>query len=105
MGTPIGRLIRPFRRGVAMSVNYFKRYRMELDLRSRRSIVPLVPQGYRLLSWEPSLLYDHADVKFLSFRDEIDADVFDCLGELDGCQRLMREISEKDGFVPSATWL
>ena len=88
-----------------MSVSYFKRYRMELDLRGRRPIAPYSPPGYRLLPWEPNLLYDHADVKYLSFRDEIDADVFDCLGELDGCQRLMQEISQKDGFLPSATWL
>lgn len=88
-----------------MSVNYFKRYRMEMDLRGRRPMAPFAPPGYRLLPWEPSLLYDHADVKFLSFRDEIDADVFDCLGDLDGCQRLMHEISNKDGFLPAATWL
>lgn len=87
-----------------MSVSYFKRYRMEMDLRGQR-IVPYTPRGYRLLPWEPNLLYDHADVKYLSFRDEIDADVFDCLGDLDGCQRLMQEISQKDGFLPSATWL
>lgn len=88
-----------------MSVSYFKRYRMEMDLRGRRPIEPFAPSGYRLQPWTPNLLYDHADVKYLSFRDEIDADVFECLGDLDGCQRLMREISQKDGFLTSATWL
>ena len=44
-------------------------------------------------------------MKFLSFRDELDAVVFPCLGELESCQRLMQEISERDGFVPEATWL
>jgi ribosomal protein S18 acetylase RimI-like enzyme len=88
-----------------MSVNYFKRYRMELDLRGRRLVTPIAPAGYRLLPWQPGLLTDHAEVKYLSFRNEIDADVFDCLGEFDGCRRLMQEISLKDGFLPAATWL
>jgi ribosomal protein S18 acetylase RimI-like enzyme len=88
-----------------MSVNYFKRYRMEFDLRGRRFALPFLPRGYRILPWHRDLLADHADVKFASFRNEIDADVFNCLGELDGCQRLMQEISLKDGFLPEATWL
>ena len=88
-----------------MSVSYFKRFRMEFDLRGRRSIPVFVPQGYRLLAWQPELLHDHAEAKYLSFRNEIDADVFECLADLDGCQRLMNEISLKDGFLPEATWL
>src|SRR4051812_34286442 len=88
-----------------MSVSYYKRYRMEFDLRTRRSVPLFAPRGYRLVPWQPGLLADHAEVKYLSFRDEIDADVFSCLGELDGCNRLMREISTKDGFLPEATWL
>ena len=92
-------------RGAAMSVSYFKRYRMELDLRGRRPSPAFAPRGYQLLPWRPDLLSDHAEVKYLSFRHEIDADVFNCLGDLDGCQRLMSEISMKDGFLPEATWL
>jgi GNAT superfamily N-acetyltransferase len=88
-----------------MSVSYFKRYRMEFDLRMRRSIPVFVPNGYRLLAWQPELLSGHAEAKYMSFRNEIDADVFECLAELDGCQRLMHEISLKDGFLPEATWL
>ena len=88
-----------------MSVSYFKRYRMELDLRGRRTTPLFAPRGYRLVPWTANLLADHAEVKYLSFRDEIDADVFTCLGEIEGCQRLMQEISEKDGFLPEATWL
>lgn len=88
-----------------MSVSYFKRYRMEVDLRGRRTLPLFAPRGYRLLPWHPDLLSEHAEVKYQSFRDEIDADVFSCLGELAGCQRLMQEISRKDGFLPEATWL
>ncbi len=88
-----------------MSVSYFKRYRMECDLRKRLVSPPELPSAYRLLSWSPERLADHAEAKFQSFRNEIDADVFVCLGEADGCHRLMEEISRKDGFVPEATWL
>ena len=88
-----------------MSVNYFKRYRMEMDLRGRRFLPVWVPPGYRLLAWHPELVDEHAVAKFESFRNEIDAGVFDCLGDLAGCRRLMQEISHKDGFLPEATWL
>jgi ribosomal protein S18 acetylase RimI-like enzyme len=88
-----------------MSVSYYKRYRMEFDLRVGNAIPLFAPHGYRLLPWHRDLLADHADVKYQSFRDEIDAGVFSCLGELHGCQRLMQEISLKDGFLPEATWL
>jgi GNAT superfamily N-acetyltransferase len=47
----------------------------------------------------------HARTKFRAFRDELDAIVFPCLGELEGCRRLMREIRGKSGFLPAATWL
>jgi ribosomal protein S18 acetylase RimI-like enzyme len=88
-----------------MGVNYFKRYRMELDLRGRRFLPVLVPPGYRLLAWRPELVDAHAQAKYESFRNEIDAGVFDCLADLPGCQRLMHEICQKDGFLPEATWL
>jgi len=88
-----------------MSVSYFKRFRMELDLRGRQFSPAYVPAGYRLVPWDPELLAEHAAAKYQSFRDEIDADIFNCLAELDGCQRLMQEISLKDGFLPEATWL
>jgi ribosomal protein S18 acetylase RimI-like enzyme len=88
-----------------MSVSYFKRYRMELDLRGKRFLPVFMPTGYRLVAWEPDMLAEHAITKFHSFRNEIDADVFECLADLNGCHRLMHEISLKDGFLPEATWL
>ena len=57
------------------------------------------------MPWHPSLLDAFAAAKFASFRTEIDANVFPCLGELDGCRRLMAEIIRKPGFLPEATWL
>jgi ribosomal protein S18 acetylase RimI-like enzyme len=88
-----------------MVLTYFKRYRMEIDLIDRHGLRPVLPEGYSLVPWEPTLLETHGEVKFLSFRDTIDANVFPCFGELSGCQRLMQEISRKEGFLPQTTWL
>lgn len=88
-----------------MSVTYFKRFRMEYDLEGPLFAVPELPPGYSLVAWDDDLVEAHADVKFRSFRSEMDANVFPCLGERDGCQRLMSEISRRSGFVPEATWL
>jgi GNAT superfamily N-acetyltransferase len=88
-----------------LNLRYHKRFQMELDLRRwRRQAVGLHPD-YRLRSWSDELLREHAEAKYHSFRDELDAVVFPCLGERASCQRLMEEICERDGFVPEATWL
>ena len=87
-----------------MGLSYFKRYRMEIDL-GRPLPQAALPPGYRFVAWEPRLLNVHADTKYHSFRGEIDANVFPCLGDYEGCVRLMTDISEKDGFLPGATWL
>ena len=88
-----------------MSLTYFKRYRMELDLFGRDFTLPHPPRGYYVLPWHSSLLEAHATVKHLSFRDEIDANVFPCFNDLASCGRLMAEIARKKGFLPEATWL
>jgi len=88
-----------------MSVSYFKRFRMEVDLRGRSFERVALPPGYRLLSWDPDQIHDHAEAKYFSFRHEIDADVFTCLGDSEGCIRLMTEISDREDFLPEATWL
>ena len=90
--------------GSSMGLTYFKRFRMEIDLVGG-DFAARLPRGYRLVAWDESLIETHADVKFASFRSEIDSNVFPCLGDLVGCHRLMHEISQKDGFLPSATWL
>ena len=83
---------------------YFKRFRMDADLSAPRRPLPL-PAGYRFVSWNDALLDVHARTKHRSFRGEIDAVVFPCLGNIEGCRRLMREIRNKPGFLPAATWL
>ncbi|MGI9427714.1 MAG: GNAT family N-acetyltransferase [Bythopirellula sp.] len=88
-----------------MNLQYVKRFRMELDLgRWKRPRIEL-PTEYRLVAWHTTLVQAHAEVKYASFRGEIDAQVFPCLGELDGCAKLMSEIEAKDGFLPEGTWL
>lgn len=87
-----------------MAITYFKRFRMEVDLDGGLEPAPL-PLGFRWVAWQESLLDVHADVKYRCFRDELDAMVFPCLGDPQGCRRLMREIRRKPGFLPAATWL
>ncbi len=88
-----------------MDLTYFKRYRMEIDLAGRDFSRASPPEGYRFVAWDESLMGAFARAKYLSFRSEIDANVFPCLGELAGCRRLMGEIARKPGFLPQATWL
>ncbi len=88
-----------------MSVTYFKRYRMHFDLRRELPDEPEIADQYQYLSWRPDLIPRHADAKFNSFKYELDANVFPCLGQREGCEGLMREIASRTGFVPEATWL
>jgi ribosomal protein S18 acetylase RimI-like enzyme len=87
-----------------MPITYYKRFRMEIDLDGSIRGPSLAPP-FRWVGWDETLLERHAEVKYLCFREEIDAHVFPCLGDLHGCHRLMREIRRKPGFLPTATWL
>lgn len=87
------------------SPGYFKRYRMDVVLPAVPAPLPPLPGGYRFVAWHDGLLDAHARTKFRAFRSEIDAVVFPCLGDLEGCRRLMREIRGKAGFLPAASWL
>lgn len=87
-----------------MAITYYKRFRMEFDL-DGVLVMPEVPRDFEWLAWDDCLLDRHAEVKYQCFRAEVDADVFPCLGDRQGCLRLMREIRRKPGFLPAATWL
>jgi hypothetical protein len=93
---------------------YFKRYRMEADLRrppfalidSNGDIrFSILPEGFRWVPWRDSLLAAHAEVKALSFQDETDAIIFKSLASFGGCRDLMYAIRDRHGFCPQATWL
>lgn len=88
-----------------MGITYFKRFRMEIDLRLLSPEPPPLPADYALLAWSEQMIPLHSDVKFRCFVDEMDASVFPCLGSRAGCRRLMEEIAGRDGFLPLATWL
>jgi ribosomal protein S18 acetylase RimI-like enzyme len=88
-----------------MGVVYFKRFRMEMDLARLTPSPPALPAGYLWLPWDAALVGTHAETKFRSFADELDANVFPCLAARDGCKRLMQEISHREGFLAEATWL
>lgn len=88
-----------------MGLTYFKRFRMEIDLAQHFLRCGPLPSGYRLVPWHAASIEAHAEAKYHSFRHELDANVFPCLGDLEGCYRLMTEISRKQGFLPAATWL
>lgn len=88
-----------------MPLQYFKRFRMEFDLLQDAVVPPELPPGYVWTPWQRGDEDRHALVKYHSFRDEIDATVFDCLGDYQGCFQLMKEIAQQPGFLPDATWL
>lgn len=88
-----------------MGLTYFKRFRMELHLEQPLFAASTCPAAYQLLPFDERLICDHAVAKFLSFRQELDVNVFPCLGRRDGCLQLMREIAKRSGFVAEATWL
>ncbi len=89
----------------SMGLTYFKRYRMEIDLGRVPQLPTPVAPPYTLSAWSGDLVAAHAEAKYSSFCFEIDANVFPCLGNREGCHRLMSEISRRDGFLPRATWL
>ncbi len=88
-----------------MSLTYFKRYQMEIDLFQGDLDRFELCEGYRFLPWDDPLLEAHARVKYQSFNGELDANVFPCFREPKGCLRLMRSIVQRSVFLPEATWL
>ncbi|MCC7086799.1 MAG: GNAT family N-acetyltransferase [Pirellulales bacterium] len=88
-----------------MALSYFKRFRMEIDLRGRDFSAIRLPRDFYFVPWKPELLDVHAQTKYLSFCDEIDSNVFPCLSDMPSCRRLMAEIVGKAGFLADATWL
>lgn len=90
---------------VAGMSEQFTRYRMQIDLRRRRLPTTGLPTGYRWIPWRALLLERHAQVKWQCFRNELDGRIFPCLSQIEGCRRLMHEISTQPDFCADATWL
>ncbi len=88
-----------------LEIRSYKRYRMERDLTEPLPVEPATPSGYALIPWYNELLRRHAEVKYLSFRNTIDAEVLPLLSTQEGCLKVMRAIVERRNFLPSTTWL
>ncbi len=88
-----------------MPTKYFKRLRMEINLRRTALPEPTLPEGYEWRDWHPVLTEAHSLAKWQSFDGELDGQLFASLSNLPGCRRLMSDISLRRGFVPQATWL
>lgn len=88
-----------------MATVAYKRFRMQIDLLRTSPKALRLPEGYRWLPWRSLLLERHAQVKWRSFRDDLDGKVFSCLGEAAGCLALMKEIVGQKAFCSAATWM
>lgn len=88
-----------------MSTHEYKRFRMEIDLQRFDLAVPELPDGYRWVAWKQLLCERHATVKWKAFRNDVDGRVFPCLSNMDGCRKLISEITRQPHFAPDATWL
>lgn len=88
-----------------MNLNYVRRFRMELQFTDVWLPEVRLPENYFWESWSGFLVDRHAAVKLASFRSEIDATIFPCLGHSVGCRNLMLEIARHKTFLSDATWL
>ncbi|MFZ9089429.1 MAG: GNAT family N-acetyltransferase [Planctomycetaceae bacterium] len=88
-----------------MAKDTYKRLRMVADLRMQNLPAAALPEGYHWQSWRPMLTERHAQVKWHSFRNDLDGRVFGCLSRPEGCLSLVREIAAQRTFCANATWL
>ena len=88
-----------------MATVAYKRFRMQIDLRRTSPKAVRLPEGYRWLPWRSLLLERHAQVKWRSFRGDLDGKIFPCLGDAAGCLALMKEIVGQSAFCSAATWM
>ena len=86
------------------SAKHYKRLRMQVDL-WRPLSSPALPDGYQFVSWKPIVQERHAQVQWRSFRNDLDGQVFRCLGSLTGCRRLLHETVAHSQLAPESTWL
>jgi ribosomal protein S18 acetylase RimI-like enzyme len=88
-----------------MSLTYYKRYRMELNLRRTVLREARLSKDYVWAAWDAGLSWAHATAKYESFVGDVDSEVFPSLGDRTACAKLMDAISGHSGFVPQSTWL
>lgn len=86
-------------------LTYFQRYKMRIELGQTPEFDLSLPAKITMLPYSDDLVRTHARVKHESFQQELDAIVFPCLGQADGCLKLMNDIRRRPNFVPEATYL
>lgn len=88
-----------------MSIQYVKRLQMVFDFTKTKLAEAELPQEFRFISWDRSLLEAHADVKHRGFRNDSDGEIFPTFRSYDRCLSLMQAIAEGPSFLPEATLL
>ncbi|MDO4569514.1 MAG: GNAT family N-acetyltransferase [Planctomycetia bacterium] len=78
---------------------------MDVDLRRCDFGAVQLPSDYYLEAWSRSLLDSHALAHYLSFRDEIDTQLFVRFRSFKGARGVMESIVRHRNFCPEATWL
>jgi len=92
-------------RRIMTTISYYRRFRMELIFAETPLMSVQLPEGFEFHRWDARDVYRHAVAKFRAFRGAIDTNMFTSLQTLEGCERLMLEISGQKMFLPEATWL
>lgn len=80
------------------------RHRMEIRLNGLPP-VPVLPDRLLWVPWDDTLLPVHADTHFKAFADCLDRYLFPSFQDPAGCWYTLRQIRDKVGFLPDATWL
>jgi len=88
-----------------MEIQYVKRYEMIFDFSKSNLLSTVLPENFHWIPWHLSLCNIHGRVKYLSFRHEIDAEIFPTFTRYDSCVRLMQTIAMKPEFLPGTTWM
>lgn len=88
-----------------MFINYFKRYKMEINLDKWTPDPVQLPTGYEFIPWTPQLNDAHGQTIFDCFRQSIDAKYFITFTQLSRCKRFMHELSSRPNFLEETTWL
>ena len=74
-------------------------------MRGRNFEIPPIAPEFRAEPWSRALLDAHTSAHYLSFRHEMDAELFESFRSFKGVRGVVENISNRQGFLPEATWL
>lgn len=84
---------------------FFKRYRMECSITSARFDSWELPEGFQWAPWQQGISRSHALALYQSFVHEKDSQLFLSFSTMTGCENLLLDMSQREDFLPEATWL